>query len=136
MLPGDGIVLAILPSARFLWFSQRNFSDFVATFTAFFLDLTMKDKTEREFFLQSLWSSTAGSNSLPSGLSRSLSDAPSLALLTFLISGPDFGAWPDCLVSVEFFRVPIPRKESDSTTNQVGTILYGRVISFDRILIV
>jgi len=37
----------------------------------------------------------------------SFSGAPSLALLlSFLTSGPDLGAWPDCWVSVEFLHAP------------------------------
>jgi len=27
-------------------------------------------------------------------------------LLSFLISGPDFGAWPDCWISSKFLRTP------------------------------
>ena len=41
----------------------------------------------------------------------------SLAPLSlFSIYGPDLGVWPDCWVSVEFLRTPIPRKGSGSTT--------------------
>ena len=41
----------------------------------------------------------------------------SLALLyLFLIYGPDLAVWPDCWVSEEFLRAPIPRKESGSVT--------------------
>jgi len=40
----------------------------------------------------------------------SLSGAPSMALLPFLTSGSDLGAWPDCCVSVEFLHAPIPRE--------------------------
>jgi len=46
----------------------------------------------------------------------SLSGAPSSTPLPFLTSGPDFGAWPDCWVSVEFLYAPITRKRSGSTT--------------------
>jgi len=46
----------------------------------------------------------------------SLSGAPSSALLPFLTSDPDLGAWPDCWVSVEFLHTPIPRKGLGSTT--------------------
>ena len=36
---------------------------------------------------------------------------PSLAPLSlFLTYGPDLGVWPDCWVSAEFLRAPIPRK--------------------------
>jgi len=49
----------------------------------------------------------------------SLSGVPSSApLLPFWTSGPDLGAWPDCLVSVEFLHAPIPWKESGSTTTR------------------
>ena len=41
----------------------------------------------------------------------------SLAPLSlFSIYGPDLGVWPDCWVSTEFLRAPIPRKGSGSTT--------------------
>ena len=41
----------------------------------------------------------------------------SLAHLSlFLIYGPDLGVLPDCWVSAEFLRAPIPRKGSGSTT--------------------
>ena len=40
----------------------------------------------------------------------------SLSLPLFLICGPDLGVWPDCWVSAEFLRAPIPRKRSGSTT--------------------
>ena len=44
----------------------------------------------------------------------------SLALLSlFSIYGPDLGVWPDCWVSAEFLRAPIPRKGSGSTTTTV-----------------
>jgi len=67
----------------------------------------MQDKKEGEFFLQaSFWI-------VPH---LSLSGAPFLPLLSFLTSGPDFGAWPDCWVSVEFLHAPIPQKISGSTT--------------------
>jgi len=46
----------------------------------------------------------------------SLSGAPSLVLPSFLTSGPDIGAWPNCWVSVEFLHASIPRKRSGSTT--------------------
>ena len=48
----------------------------------------------------------------------------SLAPLSlFSIYGPDLRVWPDCWVSAEFLRAPIPRKGSGSTTtttHQVG----------------
>ena len=34
----------------------------------------------------------------------------------FLTYGPDLGVWPNCWVSTEFLRAPIPRKGSGSTT--------------------
>ena len=37
------------------------------------------------------------------------------SLSLFLIYGPDLGVWPDCWVSAEFLRAPIPRKGSGST---------------------
>ena len=44
----------------------------------------------------------------------------SLASLSlFSIYGPDLGVWPDCWVSAEFLRAPIPRKGSGSTTTTV-----------------
>ena len=40
-------------------------------------------------------------------------------LSLFSIYGPDLGVWPDCWVSAEFLRAPIPRKGSGSTTTTV-----------------
>ena len=40
----------------------------------------------------------------------------------FSIYGPDLGVWPDCWVSAEFLRAPIPRKGSGSTTSTTTTI--------------
>ena len=37
-------------------------------------------------------------------------------LFLFSVYGPDLGVWPDCWVSAEFLRAPIPRKGSGSTT--------------------
>ena len=45
--------------------------------------------------------------------SVNLSLAP-LSLL--LIFGPDLGVWPNCWVSAEFLRAPIPQKGSGCTT--------------------
>ena len=55
-------------------------------------------------------------------LSQSLFTNLSLDLL-FLFStyGPDLGGWPDCWVSVEFLRTPIPRKGLGSTTTTTTT---------------
>jgi len=39
-----------------------------------------------------------------------------VALLPVLTSGPNLGVWPDCWVSAEFLRAPIPGKGSGSTT--------------------
>ena len=50
---------------------------------------------------------------LPLNLFVNLSLAP---LSLFLIYGPDLGVWPNCWVSAEFLRAPIPRKRSGSTT--------------------
>ena len=49
-------------------------------------------------------------------LFANLSLAP---LSLFSIYGPDLGVWPDCWVSAEFLRAPIPRKGSGSTTTTV-----------------
>ena len=50
----------------------------------------------------------------------------SLAPLSlFSIYGPDLGVWPDCWVSAEFLRAPIPRKGSGSTTT-TRILLRGR----------
>jgi len=43
---------------------------------------------------------------------------PSLALLPFLISGPDLEVWLDCWVSVEFLHAPILQKGSGNTTGR------------------
>jgi len=48
-----------------------------------------------------------------------VSEFSSLALLLpFLTSRPNLGARPDCWVSMEFLRAPIPRKRSGSTTTK------------------
>ena len=49
-------------------------------------------------------------------------------LFLFSIYGPDLGVWPDCWVSAEFLRAPIPRKGSGSTTTH-------RYHSFSKILV-
>jgi len=54
-------------------------------------------------------------------LHLNLSNVPSWVLLPFLTSGPDLGAWPDCWVSTEFLRTPIPRKLSGSTITRYET---------------
>ena len=43
-------------------------------------------------------------------------------LSLFSIYGPDSGVWPDCWVSAEFLRAPIPRKRSGSTTTTSCTM--------------
>ena len=43
-------------------------------------------------------------------------------LFLFSIYGPDLGVWPDCWVSAEFLRAPIPRKGSGSTTTTTTII--------------
>ena len=54
----------------------------------------------------------------------------SLAPLSlFSIYGPDLGVWPDCWVSAEFLRAPIPRKGSGSTT----TTTRKRVLELQKI---
>jgi len=40
-------------------------------------------------------------------------------LESFLISGPDLGAWSDCWVSVEFLHAPFPRKRSGRTITTI-----------------
>ena len=53
----------------------------------------------------------------------------SLAPLSlFLIYGPDLGVWPDCWVSAEFLRAPIPRKGSGSTTTTTTTLACQQAI--------
>ena len=48
----------------------------------------------------------------------------SLAPLSlFSIYGPDLGVWPDCWVSAEFLRPPIPRKRSGSTTTHHHSVI-------------
>ena len=49
----------------------------------------------------------SSSTVLPLNLLVSLSLA---SLSLFLTYGPDLGVWPDCWVSAEFLRAPIPRK--------------------------
>ena len=55
----------------------------------------------------------SSSTVLPLNPFINLSLAP---LSPFLIYGPDLGVWPNCWVSAEFLRAPIPRKGSGSTT--------------------
>ena len=51
----------------------------------------------------------------------------SLAPLSlFSIYGPDLGVWPDCWVSAEFLRAPIPRKGSGSITTTTNTRYVAR----------
>ena len=40
----------------------------------------------------------------------------------FSIYGPDLRVWPDCWVSAEFLRAPIPRKGSSTTTTIITTL--------------
>jgi len=77
-----------------------------------FVLLSMQDKTEEKFFFQRLRTSSAGSNSPSPGLSciPSLSARHLCTTYSFLISDPDLGVWPDCWVSVEFFRALMPQK--------------------------
>jgi len=109
---GDEIFLSILTSARFFRFPQRNWPipdspavncpNFAATSQPSFVLLPVQDKTEEEFFLQHLRTSSAGSSShlLLDCPAPSLPGVLSLApLLPFLSFGPDLGAWPDCWVS-------------------------------------
>ena len=55
----------------------------------------------------------------------------SLALLSICLTyGPDLGLWPDCWVSAEFLRVPIPRKGSASSTTTTTTNII-RIRAYD-----
>ena len=65
--------------------------------------------------VDSLYRTSIISNStvLPLNPFVNLSLAP---LSLFLVNGSDLGVWPDCWVSAEFLRAPIPRKGSGSTT--------------------
>ena len=55
----------------------------------------------------------------------------SLAPLSlFLTYGPDLGVWPDCWVSAEFLRAPIPRKGSGSTTKCCCKTLLALLYAF------
>ena len=47
-------------------------------------------------------------------------------LSLFLIYGPELGVWPDCWVSAEFLRAPIPRKGSSRTTTITTLLLMLR----------
>jgi len=58
--------------------------------------LPMQDKTEGEFFLQRLRTSSAGSYLLLDCPVSEPLRPPSLALLPFLTYGSDREAWPDC----------------------------------------
>ena len=60
----------------------------------------------------------SSSTVLPLNPFVNLSLAP---LSLFSIYGPDLGVWPDCWVSTEFLRAPIPRKGSGSTTTTTTT---------------
>jgi len=51
-------------------------------------------------------------------LHPSLFGALPFALFPFFTSGPDLEALPDCYVSMEFLRAPIPGKGSGSTTTK------------------
>jgi len=96
-----------------------NYPDFAATVTAFSCPLLpMQDKTEGEFFLQHLRTPSTESDS-----------PPSLALLPFLTSDSDLGAWPECWVSVKFLHAPIGRKGSGSTTTSSNL---GNTLGFTK----
>ena len=51
-------------------------------------------------------------------------------LSLFLTYGPDLGVWPDCWVSAEFLRAPIPRKGSSSTTITTTKQAVERFLNF------
>ena len=44
------------------------------------------------------------------------------SLSIFLTYGPGLGVWPDCWVSAEFLRAPIPQKGSGSTTTTTSCL--------------
>ena len=56
-------------------------------------------------------------------------------LFLFSIYGPDLGVWPDCWVSAEFLRAPIPRKGSGSTTTTTTTVTTAHVLIYDHTLL-
>ena len=108
---------------------QRNFS-FLALFavsfpvfavmaTVFFFLHILTGSVGRRILLvvpvDTLYRTSIISSStvLPLNPFVNLSLAP---LSLFSIYGPNLGMWPDCLVSAEFLRSPIPRKGSGSTT--------------------
>ena len=55
-------------------------------------------------------------------LLKSFANLSLAPLSLFSIYGPDLGVWPDCWVSAEFLRAPIPRKGSGSTTTTIQFI--------------
>jgi len=82
----------------------------------------MQDKTE-EFFLQRLRTTLCRiiAHLLLVCPHLSLSGAPSLALLIPFLTAfcPNFGAWPDCWVSVKFFHAPsLGRGRVECTTRK------------------
>ena len=68
----------------------------------------------------------SSSTVLPLNFFVNLSLAP---LSLFLTYGPDLGVWPDCCVSAEFLRAPIPRKGSGSTTTTANII---KIRAYDK----
>ena len=75
----------------------------------------------------------SSSTVLPLNPFVNLSLAP---LSLFLIYGPDLDVWPDCWVSAEFLRTPIPRKGSGSITTTTSTPnfrhFFSRIIGEDQ----
>ena len=53
------------------------------------------------------------------------------SLSLFSIYGPDLGVWPNCWISAEFLRAPIPRKGSGSTTTKPTLSSLHQAIKFD-----
>jgi len=123
----DEIFLTILSSARSLPFpSQRNrpfpnspavnCPDFAATVTAFSRHLPMQDKTACSACEHHLQDPTHLLLDCPASESLRRAIFGTTVLLPFLTSGTDLGVWPDCWVSVEFLRAPIPWKGYGGTT--------------------
>ena len=92
---------------------------FAAMVTVFFYLLIFTESVGRRILIavpvDTLYRTSIISSSIVLLLNpfANLSLAP---LFLFSIYGPDLGVWPDCWVSAEFLRAPIPRKGSGSTT--------------------
>ena len=107
-------------NCSFLALFAVSFPVFAAMVTVFFYLHIFTGLVRRRILLavpvDTLYRTSIISSStvLPLNPFVNLSLAP---LSLFLIYGPDLGVWPDCWVSAEFLRAPIPRKGSGSTTN-------------------